>query len=100
MNTGRRNVPKWADWGSRSAIVLGFAGSVTVLLMWSAGTFAPKVLMPAERASASADKASGIVAPVRRVRLPMVETAVGTVRPVHEAAIGARLLARVQYLGC
>ena len=53
------------------------------------------MLLSAERAVASEDKAPGIVAQVRLVRLPMVETAVGTIRPVHETAIGVRLLARV-----
>jgi RND family efflux transporter MFP subunit len=51
--------------------------------------------LSAERASASEEKARGIVAEVRLVRLPTVETAVGTIRPVHETTIGARLLARV-----
>src|SRR4029079_4228613 len=72
-----------------------FAVGVTLLLLWLAGKFAPKVLLAAEQVLASTDKAPGIVAQVRRVRLPMVETAVGTIRPVHETAIGARLLARV-----
>jgi RND family efflux transporter MFP subunit len=60
-----------------------------------AGKFAPKVLLSAERPLASEDKVPGIVAQVRLVRRPLVETAVGTIRPVHETAIGARLLARV-----
>ena len=95
MHTKRRIGPRWADWGSRAAIFLGFAVSATFLLLWSAGTFAPKVGMPAERAATGEDQTPGIVAQVRLVRLPVVETAVGTVRPVHETAIGARLLARV-----
>ena len=84
-----------ADWGSRAAILLVFSVGVTVLLLWLAGKFAPKVSMQAERVSASEDKAPGIVAEVRLVRLPLVETAVGTIRPVHETTIGAKLLARV-----
>ena len=95
MNTYRRIGQKWADWGSRAAILLVFAVGVTVLLLWLAGKFAPKVSMQAERVSASEDKAPGIVAEVRLVRLPLVETAVGTIRPVHETTIGAKLLARV-----
>lgn len=95
MNTKRKKVPNWTDWGSRSAIFLVFASSVTLLLLWSAGAFAPKVLMAAERAAAEEDNEPGVRAKVRLVRLPIVETAVGTIRPVHETAIGARLLARV-----
>ena len=95
MNTYRTISQRWVDWGSRAAILLGFAVGVTVLLLWLAGKFAPKVSMQAERVSASEDKAPGIVAEVRLVRLPLVETAVGTIRPVHETTIGSKLLARV-----
>ena len=95
MNTIRMHLYQWAAWGSRAALLLAFAVSVTLLLLWLGGRFAPKVLLSAERAVGSEDRAPGIVAQVRLVRLPMVETAVGTIRPVHETAIGVRLLARV-----
>src|SRR4029453_17238146 len=78
-----------------AALLLVFAVSAVLLLSWMAGRFAPKVLLSAERATASEEEFPGIVAEVRLVRLPTVETAVGTIRPVHETAIGARLLARV-----
>jgi RND family efflux transporter MFP subunit len=95
MNTYKTISQRLVDWGSRAAILLVFAVGVTVLLLWLAGKFAPKVSMHAELVSASEDKAPGIVAEVRLVRLPLVETAVGTIRPVHETTIGAKLLARV-----
>jgi RND family efflux transporter MFP subunit len=95
MNTNRRIGLRWVDRGSRAVILLVFAVGVTVLLLWLAGKFAPKVSMQAERVSASEVKSLGIVAEVRLVRLPLVETAVGTIRPVHETTIGAKLLARV-----
>jgi membrane fusion protein (multidrug efflux system) len=95
MNTNRMTVRKWAGWGSRAALSLVFAIGVTVLLLWLAGRFSPKVSAQTESAAVSENEAPGSVAAVRLVRLPMVETAVGTIRPVHETAIGARLLARV-----
>ena len=95
MSTNRTIVRKWTDWGSRAATLLVFALGATLLLLWLAGRFAPKVLLSAERAVVSEDKSPRSVAQVRLVRLPMVETAVGTIRPVHETTIGARLLARV-----
>ncbi len=95
MNTDRRIANLWANWGSRAAILPAFAVGVTVLLLWLAGTFAPKVSMQTQRVAASEDKAPSRVAEPRLVRLPLVETAVGTVRPVHETRIGAKLLARV-----
>jgi RND family efflux transporter MFP subunit len=95
MNTNGRIVQKWADWGSRAAILLAFAVSVTLLLLWLAGQFEPKVSMQTEPASSNEHKTLGTVAPVRWVHLPVVETAVGTIRPVHETNIGTRLLGRV-----
>lgn len=95
MSTNRTIFLKWADWGSRAATLFVFTVGATLLLLWLAGKFEPKVLAQEERASASENNAPGIVAQVRLVRLPMVETAVGTIRPVHEISIGARLLARV-----
>jgi len=95
MNTIRMHFYQWAGLGSRAVTLLAFAVGVTLLLLWLAGRFAPKVLLSAERAVVSEDKSPRSVAQVRLVRLPMVETAVGTIRPVHETAIGVRLLARV-----
>jgi len=95
MNTYRKIGQTWIAWGSRAAILLIFTVGVTVLLLWLAGKFAPKVSMQTERVSANEDKTLGIVAEVRLFRLPRVETAVGTIRPVHETTIGSKLLARV-----
>jgi len=94
MSTNRTILRKWIDWGGRAATLLMFAAGATLLLLWLAGKFEPKVLVQEEQV-ASEDTPPGIVAQVRLVRLPMVETAVGTIRPVHETTIGARLLARV-----
>ena len=95
MNTNRSIRQQWADWGSRAAILLIFAVGVTVLLLWLAGKFAPKVSMQTERVAASEDKSPDSISEARLVRLPRVETAAGTIRPVHETTIGAKLLARV-----
>lgn len=95
MNTNRGIGKYWLDWGSRTAILLVFAVGVTVLLLWLAGKFAPKVSMQSERFEANEDNAPESIAEVRLLRVPRVETAVGTIRPVHETTIGAKLLARV-----
>src|SRR5436190_15465212 len=95
MNTYRRIGKAWADWGSRGAILLVFSVGVTVLLLWLAGNFAPKVSLQTGLVSVREENVLGMVAEVRLVRLPLVETAVGTIRPVHATTIGAKLLARV-----
>ena len=82
-------------WGSRILVLFAFAAGVIVLLLWLAGKFAPKVpATPATAPDRSAD-VKGNVEPVRLVRLPLYESAVGTVRAVHETSIGSRLLASV-----
>jgi RND family efflux transporter MFP subunit len=86
---------RWAAWTSRAATLLVFAVGVTWLLLWLAGTFEPKVLAQVERTSESEVMPLGDVVGARFVRVPTVETAAGTIRPVHETTIGARLLARV-----
>jgi RND family efflux transporter MFP subunit len=86
---------KWGVWVSRAATLVVFAGGAALLLEWLAGQFEPKVLAQRARASAREDAPPSLVAPVRLVRLPMIETAAGTIRPVHETTVGARLLARV-----
>jgi RND family efflux transporter MFP subunit len=95
MQTNRTILQPLARLGTRALILLVFAASVTLLLFWLAGKFAPKVWAQAEPASASKEKAATLVAPVRLIQLPIVETAVGTIRPVHETTVGARILARV-----
>ncbi len=86
---------KWIRWGGRILVLLAFAVGVIVLILWLAGKFAPKVpAKPTTPLSRSAD-VQGNVEPVRLVRLPLYESAVGTVRAVHETSIGSRLLARV-----
>jgi RND family efflux transporter MFP subunit len=95
MYTIRTIALKWGASGSRAATLVLFAGGATLLLLWLAGQFEPKVLLPAERVRAPVDAPPGLVAQTRLVRLPMIETAAGTIRPVHETTVGARLLARV-----
>src|SRR6516162_4740731 len=95
MNTFGRTGQSWVGWGSRAATLFVFTVGVALLLLWLSGNFAPKVSMQVEDASANEDQVPGIVVLVRLVRLPLVETAIGTIRPVHETTIGAKLLARV-----
>src|SRR6516165_4383497 len=95
MNKYRRTGQQWVGWGSRALILLVFAVGVAGLLLWLAGRFETNVSMQTQRVAASEDNASGRIAEARLVRLPQIETAVGTIRPVHETTIGAKLLARV-----
>ncbi len=76
------------------ALALAVATGLALLLLLLAGVFTDKV-PSTEPPLPSPGTAGSPVAEVRLVRRPRYETAVGTVRAVHEAAIASRLLAQV-----
>ncbi|MGO9110116.1 MAG: efflux RND transporter periplasmic adaptor subunit [Thermoguttaceae bacterium] len=82
-------------WVSRGIILLGFAAGVVLLMLWLAGNFSPKVTEAIAANQAQMPAISGQVASVQLIRLPLSESAVGTIRAVHETTIGSKLLARV-----
>jgi membrane fusion protein (multidrug efflux system) len=86
---------KWLHWAGRAAMLLGFGAGVVVLLLWLAGKFAPKVPMDTVAEPSPGSQVAGPVVAARMIRLPLSESAVGTIRAVHETTIGSRLLARV-----
>jgi RND family efflux transporter MFP subunit len=84
----------WGRFAVQLAVSLGFAVGVVLLLLWLAGKFEPKV-PPTSPAPAAAASIDWPVVPVEVRRLPRTETAVGSIRAVHETSIGSKLLARV-----
>jgi RND family efflux transporter MFP subunit len=86
---------RWIRWGARTVVLLGFAAGVVVLLLWLAGRFSPKVSVKNTAAQSHGSDFEGRLVSVRLIRLPLSESAVGTIRAVHETTIGSKLLARV-----
>lgn len=84
-----------ARWLGRAAALLGFLAGTVLLMLWLAGWFTAKVPVDAARARAETLAPQTQTAPVRVVRLPVAESAVGTIRAVHETSVGSKLLARV-----
>ncbi|MFZ5831081.1 MAG: efflux RND transporter periplasmic adaptor subunit [Planctomycetota bacterium] len=84
---------QWIRWLGQAAIALGFAAGVVAALLYLAGKFSPKVSADVVPAAAAADE--GIPVEARLKSFPRGETAVGTIRAVHETTIGSKLLARV-----
>jgi RND family efflux transporter MFP subunit len=75
-------------------LVVALATGLGLILLVLAGVFRSKV--PTERAPSAAKAATDLpIAEVRLVARPRYETAVGTVRPVHETAVASKLLAKV-----
>ena len=89
MSAYRDIFQKWAAWTSRAATLLVFGVGVTWLLLWLAGKFEPKVLAQVERTSESEVRPLEAVVRARFIRVPMVETATGTIRPVHAPSVNA-----------
>jgi membrane fusion protein, multidrug efflux system len=81
--------------GGRAVVLLGFTAGVVLLMLWLAGGFAPKVLTGAAGEPLANPISEGRAVAARLLRLPMVESAVGTIRAVHETSVGSKLLARV-----
>ncbi len=90
-----QNFLHWARWAGRAAVALLLVAGVGMLLLWLAGKFAPKVPMESGAPAAHQQPPAGRVVSVRSVSVPLSETAVGTIRAVHETSIGSKLLARV-----
>ncbi len=78
----------------RWSLMIGGIAGVTVLLLLFAGVFHEKV--PSESKVGPRSVPTGAqVATCRRVTQPRYESAIGTIKPVHEADIAAKILARV-----
>jgi multidrug efflux pump subunit AcrA (membrane-fusion protein) len=67
---------------------------VIVTMMWLMGYFHPKLTAtPTDAAGRPLGNAR--VGQVEKMRLPVAESAVGTVRPVHESAVASKIMAKV-----
>jgi len=66
---------------------------VLAVLLWLAGKFSPKI-SPGTAALPTVE-GKGDLVPVRLVKMPLTESAVGTVQAVHETTIASKLLSRV-----
>jgi RND family efflux transporter MFP subunit len=83
-----------ATWIITAVVFLFFSAGVVVLLLWLAGKFTPKVPSaepPQSPAPAIAEQSTE----AHWITLPVFETAVGTIRSVHETTISSKILARV-----
>ena len=79
---------------SRRAIFLLASGLlVIIMLLWMSGKFTSKV--PSNASRPAAKSVNEKIVPVRLVKLPLNESAVGTVQAVHETTIASKLLSRV-----
>ena len=79
----------------RVALAVAFIVVVTLLMMWLAGAFEPKIGDAPRRAAIARSVGDAALAPVRTIRVPRMESAVGSIRAVHETSVASKLLAKV-----
>ena len=87
---------KWMGLLRTLAVAAVFIALVTVLMLWLAGRFSPKIASAVSTENASDGIPQGaVIAEARIVQIPVTESAVGTIEAVHETTIASRILARV-----
>jgi RND family efflux transporter MFP subunit len=78
---------------------LAFLAAVILLIAWLAGAFEDKIDRTGPRPFVAEAQQRPVgdreLAPVRMIRVPRTESAVGTVEAVHQTALASKLLARV-----
>lgn len=79
----------------RILLFVGFSAGVVVLLLFLAGKFHTKVPNNSAAAEGRRLPPGTAIAAVELVETPRFESAVGSVRAVHETSVGSKLLARV-----
>jgi RND family efflux transporter MFP subunit len=96
MTASMHVLTRLTRWIITAVVALLFTAGVILLMLWLAGRFSPKVPTTAtEQQTASTSIPSDRLAVAHVISQPVVESAVGTVRAVHEVSIGSKLLARV-----
>ena len=95
MTAGKEFGKRLAQWTGRAVVFVGFSVGVILLLLWLAGKFSPKVAVDVRKTAGGAAAVEGRVVPVKALRVPAEESAVGSIRAVHETTLGSKLLARV-----
>jgi RND family efflux transporter MFP subunit len=95
--SARLNLSKILRPLGKIALGILFLAVVALLMLWLAGGFKQKI-QASSRPAAQAPPYPGPSAPVKRIILPRTEEAVGTVQPVHEMVVTARIAARITQL--
>ena len=95
MTPSRKVLARWSRLLGQVALALVFSVTVVVLVAWLAGTFEPKVPEVADRAAPPVVSRDRQIVAAQMREMPVVESAVGSIRAVHETSVGSKLLARV-----
>lgn len=91
---GRRD-PVATGIAGKVLMAAGFVVVVVLLMAWLAGSFHRKIDSTHATPVAQRPVGDARTSPVRVLRVPATESAVGTIRAVHETAVASKLLAKV-----
>jgi RND family efflux transporter MFP subunit len=80
---------------TRWLVSVGFVLLAVLVMAWMAGLL-HKRMPPGRREASGAPVFTGALAEVRRVTVPRLHMALGTIEARHETQVGSRLLARVE----
>lgn len=92
--SAHRRERKWLKPAAKIGGALVATGGIIAMLLMLAGVFQAKVpgVVPESPGSRATDQSQADVRLIKRSRF---ETAIGTIKPVHESAMASKLLARV-----
>lgn len=76
-------------------LAVGMTAGMVVLMLWLVGAFHKKIDSAQAPVAAHRTVGDRPVRAVERLTLPVMEAAVGTIRPVHEVAVASKILAKV-----
>jgi len=77
-----------------AGVLVVFGAGIVELMLWLAGAFRPKVAAAAGTEDGGRPVGLGRLVEVASRVIPLEETAVGTIQPVHRVELASRLLAR------
>ena len=87
---------RWVRVSGTLALAVLFTGGIVTMMMALAGRFVPKVKPGTMEARAELAMADGSLVEVKLIKRPRMESAVGTIRALHEAVVASKILARVK----
>lgn len=91
--------PKRTPWNGLVKgllVAVGLVAFIALLMLWLSGFFQEKVAAAPSAGKMQAALPDGEIVTVELTKLPRQESAVGTIRAVHEVGVASKILARVK----